>query len=102
MEADGEFTQFPIGSNGQALGPWEDTSFSPAWDKDKFENTAWTVDGKIGDLKAVYTGGYLVRHIDQTNDYSNYTRSAYGFYYTCSGGPGGGGFGAVGSYNGQG
>ena len=81
---------------------WQDTSFSPAWDKDKFENTAWTVNGKFGDLKAVYTGGYLVRHIDQTNDYSNYTRSSYGFYYTCSGGPGlgkggGGGFGTAGS-----
>ena len=30
MEADGEFTQFPIGSEGQALGPWQDTSFIPA------------------------------------------------------------------------
>jgi iron complex outermembrane recepter protein len=102
MEADGEFTQFPIGSDGQVLGPWQDTSFSPAWDKDKFENTAWTVNGKFGDLKAVYTGGYLVRHIDQTNDYSNYTRSSYGFYYTCTGGPGlgkggGGGFGTPGT-----
>ena len=29
MEADGEFTQFPIGSEGQALGPWQDTSFTP-------------------------------------------------------------------------
>jgi iron complex outermembrane receptor protein len=97
LEADGLSVQYPIGSDGQKLGPWEDTQFSPAADKDKFENTSWTVNGKIGDLKAVYTGGYLVRHIDQTNDYSNYTRSAYGFYYTCSGGPGGGGFGAGGS-----
>jgi iron complex outermembrane receptor protein len=97
MEADGEFTQFPIGSDGQVLGPWQDTSFVPAYDKDKFENTSLTVDGKIGDLKLVYSGGYLVRHIDQTNDYSNYARSAYGFYYSCSGGPGGGGFGAGGS-----
>jgi iron complex outermembrane receptor protein len=48
MEADGEFTQFPVGSEGQPLGPWQDTSFSPAWDKDRFENTAWTVNGKIG------------------------------------------------------
>jgi iron complex outermembrane receptor protein len=96
MEADGEFTQYPIGSDGQVLGPDEVTAFSPAVNKDKFENTAWTVNGKIGDLKAVYTGGYLVRHIDQTNDYSNYTRSAYGFYYTCSGGTGGG-FGSPGS-----
>ncbi len=102
MEADGEFTQYPIGSEGQVLGPWQVTAFSPAYDKDKFENTSLTVDGKIGDLKAVYAGGYLVRHIDQSNDYSNYTRSAYGFYYTCSGGPGGGGFGTPGTPNGNG
>ena len=102
MEADGESSQYPLGSDGQVLGPWQQTTFVDAYNKDRFENTAWTVDGKIGDLKAVYTGGYLVRHVDQTQDYSNYTRSAYGFYYTCSGGPGGGGFGAVGSPNGQG
>src|ERR1019366_7047666 len=87
----------PGRSDGQKLGPWQDTAFVAAYDKDRFENTAWTLNGKLGDLKAVYTGGYLDRHIDQTNDYSNYTRSAYGFYYTCSGGPGGGGFGAGGS-----
>ncbi len=97
LEADGLSSQYPLGSEGQVLGPWQNTQFSPAANKDKFENSAWTVNGKIGDLRAVYTGGYLVRHIDQTNDYSNYTRSAYGFYYTCSGGPGGGGFGAGGS-----
>jgi iron complex outermembrane recepter protein len=88
MEADGEFTQFPVGSDGQKLGPWEVTAFSPAYDKDKFEDTSWTVNGKIGDLKAVYTGGYLVRHIDQTNDYTNYARSAGGWYYSCTGGTG--------------
>ena len=98
MEADGESTQYPIGSDFQKLGPWQVTAFFPAYDKDRYENTSWTLNGKLGDLKAVYTGGYLDRHIDQTNDYSNYTRSAYGFYYTCSGGPGGGGFGAGGSH----
>jgi iron complex outermembrane recepter protein len=95
MEADGEFTQFPIGSEGQALGAWQDTSFTPAVDKDKFENTAWTVNGKIGDLKAVYTGGYLVRNVYQTNDYTNYARSNGGYYYSCTGGPAGNG--AIGS-----
>ena len=100
MEADGSFAQYPIGSDGQVLGPWQTTQFVAAYDKDRFENTAWTLDGKVADLRLVYSGGYLVRHVDQTQDYSNYTRSAYGFYYTCSGGPGGGGFGAVGSPNG--
>jgi iron complex outermembrane receptor protein len=97
MEADGLSAQYPIGSNGQVLGPWQVTEFVPAVNKDKYENTAWTLNGKFGDIKAVYTGGYLDRNIDQTMDYSNYTRSAYGFYYTCTGGPGGGGFGAGGS-----
>jgi outer membrane receptor protein involved in Fe transport len=97
MEADGSAAQYPLGSDGQVLGPWQTTQFVDAYDKDHYENTSWTLNGKLGDLKAVYTGGYLDRHIDQTQDYSNYTRSAYGFYYTCSGGPGGGGFGAGGS-----
>jgi iron complex outermembrane receptor protein len=97
MEADGVSTQYPIGSNGQVLGPWQVTAFTPAYDKDRYENTALTINGKIGDLKAVYTGGFLDRHIDQANDYSNYTRSAEGFYYTCAGGASGGGFGTPGS-----
>ncbi len=87
-EADGEFVQYPTGSDGQTLGRDQTTLFSPAFDKDKFENTAWTVNGKIGDLKAVYTGGYLVRHIDQQADYTNYSRSGGGWYYACTGGSG--------------
>jgi outer membrane receptor protein involved in Fe transport len=86
MEADGVSTQYPIGSDGQALGKDQVTSFTPAYYKDKFENTAWTLDGKIWDLKAVYTGGYLVRNIDQRNDYTNYARAGGGFYYSCTGG----------------
>ena len=89
MEADGSFQQYPIGSDGQVLGPWEETSFVPQWDKDKWENTAWTLNGKLGDFKAVYTGSYLSRTIDNEVDYTNYTRSGGGFYYTCAGGPAG-------------
>ena len=61
-----------------------------------------TINGKFGDLKSGLQRRVPDRHVDQTQDYSNYTRSAYGFYYTCTGGPGGGGFGAGGSPNGQG
>jgi outer membrane receptor protein involved in Fe transport len=96
MEADGMFAQYPYGSEGQPLGPWEETSFAPAWDKDKWSNTAWTVNGKIGDIRAVYAGAYLSRTIDNAMDYTNYARSAGGFYYSCVGGPAdgqiGGGF----------
>jgi outer membrane receptor protein involved in Fe transport len=91
MEADGMFVQYPYSSEGTPLGPWEETSFSPAWNKDKWSNTAWTVNGKIGDIRAVYTGAYLSRTIDNSMDYTNYARSAGGFYYSCVGGPTGSG-----------
>ena len=103
MEADGSFAQYPYGSDygvnpaaPQALGPWEGTFFSPAYDKDRFENTALTITGKIGDLKAIYAGSYLVRNIEQTADYTNYTRSTSGYYYSCAGGNGTG-FGTPGT-----
>ena len=86
MEADGYFAQYPIGSAGQTLGQDQITAFSPAYDKDKYESTAWTLNGAFGGLKAVYTGSYLDRHIEQQNDYTNYLRSGGGLYYACTGG----------------
>ena len=88
MNSQGVFYQMPKASDGAPLQPLEVTLFSPSYDKDKFENTAWTLNGKFGDLKAVYTGGYLVRNIDQTNDYTNYTRGVYADYYQCYGAQG--------------
>src|SRR5580658_6644143 len=66
MDAEGMGVQYPISSQETPLGPWEETSFSPAYDKDKWENTSWTVNGKAGPVKLVYTGGYLDRTIDNT------------------------------------
>jgi iron complex outermembrane recepter protein len=86
MDAEGTDAQYPLSSQETPLGPWEETSFTPAYDKDKWENTSWTANGKVGDLKLVYTGGYLSRTIDNAADYTNYTRSAGGFYYSCAGG----------------
>lgn len=84
MEADGVFAQMPYGSDGQKLPDLSVNLFTPQYDKDRFENTAWTVNGKVLDyLKVVYTGGYLVRHVDEVADYTNYNRGAYGDYYTC-------------------
>jgi iron complex outermembrane receptor protein len=86
MDAEGTDAQYPLSSQETPLGPWEETSFTPAYDKDKWENTSWTANGKVGVLKLVYTGGYLSRTIDNAADYTNYTRSAGGFYYSCAGG----------------
>jgi outer membrane receptor protein involved in Fe transport len=85
MQADGVFYQMPKGSEGQSLNPLEVTVFNNAYDKDKFTNTSLTINGKIGALKAVYSGGYLVRTIDQVNDYTNYSRGVYADYYQCHG-----------------
>jgi outer membrane receptor protein involved in Fe transport len=86
MNAQGMDAQYPLSSQETPLGPWQETSFSPTYDKDKWENTSWTINGKVSDLKVIYTGGYLDRTIDNAMDYTNYTRSAGGFYYTCAGG----------------
>ncbi len=92
LEADGYFSSEPIGPNGQALAPYQTMSFAPAWNKDKYNSTAWTFNGRFpalfgsgGDLKTIYTGSYLNRSVDQQNDYSNYLTSHHGSYYACSG-----------------
>ncbi|GAC1675675.1 MAG: TonB-dependent receptor [Steroidobacteraceae bacterium] len=85
MDSQGVFYQMPKSSDGVPLHPLEATLFNNAYDKDKFENTAWTLNGKILDLKAVYTGGYLVRHVNQVGDYTNYARGVYADYYQCYG-----------------
>ena len=95
MDAEGMSVQMPVGIGLTNLGPLEETSFFPAWNKDKASTTSWTVNGKAGDLKLVYTGAYLTRHIDQSMDYTNYARTPGGFYYSCVGG-GGSNFGGSG------
>ena len=85
MDSQGVFYQQPNASDGAALQPLQVTLFNPTFDKDKFESTAWTVNGKFGDLKAVYTGGYLVRNVAQAGDYTNYARGVYADYYQCYG-----------------
>jgi iron complex outermembrane recepter protein len=89
MNAQGVFYQQPTASDGAPLQPLEVTLFNPSYDEDRFESTAWTLNGKFGDLRAVYTGGYLVRNVDQVGDYTNYARGKYADYYQCYGpGPG--------------
>ncbi|MBU6394454.1 MAG: TonB-dependent receptor [Sphingomonadales bacterium] len=62
------------------------TLFSPQYNKDDYWNTSWTINGKIGDFKVIYTGAYLKRHISQQGDYTNYARATYGIFYQCTGG----------------
>jgi outer membrane receptor protein involved in Fe transport len=60
------------------------TLFNPQYSNDDYWNTAWTLNGKIGDFKVVYTGAYMARHISQQGDYTNYARATYGIFYQCT------------------
>lgn len=89
LDSEGLSVEYPYSSELSpagglvALKPLHNTMFSPSFDKDHYENTAWTLNGKIGPIKMIYTGSYLDRHIDQQVDYTNYTRTGSGVYYTC-------------------
>ena len=62
------------------------TLFSPQYSKDEYWNSAWSLNGKIGDFNLIYTGAYLTRNISQQGDYTNYARATYGIFYQCTGG----------------
>jgi iron complex outermembrane recepter protein len=94
MRADGYFYAYPTASDGQALQPYQITAFTPAYNKDRYESTAWKLNGKVDDLSLVYTGSYMVRHIEGQQDYSNYLRSTSGSNYGCIG-PGAGYFNSM-------
>src|ERR1700722_8023698 len=79
MEADGVFAYDP------QLGDLDVQQYNPSQDLDKFEDSAWTLNGQVGPVKLVYTGGYLVRNVNQTADYTNYARGPFAAYYQCNG-----------------
>lgn len=93
MDAQGSSAQEPVGLDFQPLGKLQTTLFTPNFNKDKYWNTAWSVNGKLGDFSLIYTGGYMVRHIEDQQDYTNYSRTAAGMYYQCTGGSTGWGSG---------
>jgi outer membrane receptor protein involved in Fe transport len=84
MEADGVFWEEEYDGTGRTLPDRSVELFNPSYDKDRFEDTQLTVNGRIAALKVVYTGAYLDRHIDQQLDYTNYSRGHYAGYYQCA------------------
>ncbi|MBS0379471.1 MAG: TonB-dependent receptor [Proteobacteria bacterium] len=91
MQASGYFYAYPRDSNGAVLAPDQIAAFTPAFTKDRYESTAWTLTGETDLLSVVYAGSFMVRHIEGQQDYSNYLRSSAGSYYGCIG-PGAGYF----------
>ncbi len=87
MHSEGVFYEEPYasGSNPQKLPALSVQTFEPSFDQDSFENTALTINGRVGPLNVVYDGAYLIRHVSQQQDYTNYARGVYGDYYQCQG-----------------
>jgi iron complex outermembrane recepter protein len=84
MDAQGVFYETPQASGtGQNLPDLSVQLYNPSYDKDRFENTAITINGKVGPLSLVYSGAYLVRNVEQVQDYTAYARGTYTDYYQC-------------------
>ena len=78
IESDGVFAADP------ELDDYDIVRFTPENIEDKFHNTSWTLEGRIGALEALYTGAYTDRTTDQTVDYSDYLFvGQYLPYYIC-------------------
>jgi iron complex outermembrane recepter protein len=84
MEADGVFAEMTANSAGEPVPNLSVQLYNPSYDKDRFENTALTINGRIGALKLVYAGAFLVRNVDQVQDYTAYAHAGtYVDYYQC-------------------
>ena len=84
MQADGVFAEAATDSLGQPQPDLTVQQFNPSFDKDRFENTAITTAGRLGDLQVLYAGSYLVRNVEQVQDYTSYARGGvYVDYYQC-------------------
>ena len=78
VEADGVFFADP------SLGDLKIERFTSDVLEDQFDNTAWTLEGRIADLQAVYTGAYTDRETSQNVDYTDYLFVGdYLPYYIC-------------------
>jgi outer membrane receptor protein involved in Fe transport len=85
LNADGVFYETPqsSGSSPVKLPDLSVQLYEPTTDRDFFENTALTIDGRVGPLKLVYDGAYLIRNTNQVQDYTAYARGLYADYYQC-------------------
>ncbi|MFT4924427.1 MAG: iron complex outermembrane receptor protein [Phenylobacterium sp.] len=79
LGADGVFDYDP------EVGDLEVSRFFPDELNDKFDQTSWTVEGRMNALDIVYTGAFLDREVNQSIDYTGYNNSgAFIAWYTCT------------------
>lgn len=80
LEVDGTFLADP------SIGDDKNAKFSPERNSDDFGLSTWTLNGRLGNLDLVYTGGFLQRDVDSIIDYTFYNNGGgYITYYLCSG-----------------
>lgn len=84
IEADGVFAQAAANSLGEPQPDLTAQLFNASYNKDRFESTALTIEGRVRALEFLYAGSYFVRNVQQVQDYTNYARgSVYVDYYQC-------------------
>jgi iron complex outermembrane recepter protein len=84
MEADGVYAEMAADSLGKPQPDLSVQLFNPSYNKDRFENTALTVEGRLHALQILYAGSYFVRNVEQVQDYTSYARGGvYVDYYQC-------------------
>ena len=78
LNTDGVFDYEP------AVGPLKVTQFNENSLRDEFEQTTWTLNGRMGALDLIYTGSYLNHDALQKADYASYSNiGLYVPYYEC-------------------
>jgi outer membrane receptor protein involved in Fe transport len=79
LKVDGVFDYDPL------VGDLKVQRFNPDTLDDKFNQTAWTLEGRLGALDVIYTGAYLSRRAVQQIDYTAYSNAGpFAAYYICS------------------
>lgn len=82
IESDGVF--FSDTDPSSDLDDWEIQRYQTDRIEDEFDNTSWTLEGRLGMLEAVYTGAFTERESEQTVDYTDYLFAGqYLPYYIC-------------------
>ena len=82
LKTEGVFEYDPVLGSEDAVN-----RFTPSRNQDEFGLTTWTLNGRIGQLDLLYTGGYLDRDVFYVQDYTGYTNGGgYQAYYLCTGG----------------
>jgi iron complex outermembrane receptor protein len=78
LKVDGVFDYDPL------VGDLKVQRYNPDTLIDKFDQTAWSLEGRLGMLDVIYTGAYLNRRAVQKVDYTAYSNAGpFAAYYIC-------------------